>query len=411
MSSNNLPEILAPAGNFEKLQTVLTYGADAIYLSGQELSLRAQSQGFAWHELQEALDKAHQNGKRIYFCLNIFPYEKLLVKVQNYLNRLYKYPIDALIVSDPGVIDLAQNTLPHVPLHLSTQANTYNSASVRFWQRLGIKRINLARELNLKMIRLIRGKNPDIELETFVHGAMCMALSGRCLLSAYLNQRSANQGLCTHPCRYHYRPTTLFLEEKKRPDRPIWELREENNYSEILASEDLCLFNYLSWFLKVGIDSLKIEGRMKTSSYLAPVVDVYSTAIKDLQNKIFRPKLYLRELNYSLNRPISTGFFLPGKRKIIAHHQNKKNQNPVLAKILNKEKEDKWLISIRHRWHRSDELQILVPGLKRPYIYSQKYKLENKLGEEKTEVHSGTVAWLRCDHPDLKENFFLRKGE
>ncbi|MFW6415446.1 MAG: peptidase U32 family protein [Thermodesulfobacteriota bacterium] len=409
ITRHNLPEILAPAGNPERLQTALTYGADAVYLGGPELNLRAQSQGFDWEELDLALDRAHTAGKKIYFCLNIFPVEEQLPVTEDYLQKLEQRPLDGLIVADPGLVALARRTVPQIPIHLSTQANTTNSASVNFWKDMGVKRVNLARELNLRQIRKIRDHAPDTELESFVHGAMCMAISGRCLLSSYLNQRSANQGWCTHPCRYDYRVVSLGLEERKRPGKTIWETRQEAEYSDILASEDLCLIKYLGWFVNNNINALKIEGRMKTSSYLAQVVDIYKTALQDLSQNRFRPGLYFSELGHTSSRPLGTGFFLPTGRRTLLQPAKDKMPTPVLAKLLYQESEDSWLISVRHRFEQKSGFRILLPGLQRPQLKAGEFALENLEGERVNTLHSGLQGKLRSDRPELKPGILLRK--
>ncbi len=409
LTNHNLPEILAPAGNPERLETALTYGADAVYLGGPELNLRAQSQGFDWEELEQALTKIHAAGRKIYFCLNIFPVEEQLPRIKEYLQELRQYPLDGLIVADPGTVALARRILPELPIHLSTQANTTNSASVNFWKEMGVQRVNLARELNLKQIRRIREAAPDMELESFVHGAMCMAISGRCFLSSYLNQRSANLGWCTHPCRYDYRVASLGLEEKKRPGKMLWEAYQDGDYTDILASEDLCLIKYLGWFIKNNINALKIEGRMKTSSYLSQVVDIYKTALRDISQNSFRPDLYLSELGHISSRVLGTGFFLPTGRRTVLEPPSDKIPAPVVAKLLYQESEDTWLISVRHRFEQESGFRILVPGLQRPLVNPADYALENLEGERVSTLHSGIQGKLRSQRPELAPGLLLRK--
>jgi putative protease len=291
-------------------------------------------------------------------------------------------------------------------VHLSTQSNTTNSLSVKFWKEIGIKRINLARELSLKDIKVIRKMVPDIELEVFVHGAMCMAISGRCHLSAYLNSRSANQGLCTHPCRFLYKIKGVAVEEKQRPDRILWEYFEDEDFSSFFAAEDLCLIKYLKWFVSNKIDALKIEGRMKTSSYLGVVIDVYSTALKDLKQKRFRLNLYLKELKNATTRVCNTGFFLPNKRLDIITPPS--SRNPIVFKVLNQLSQNKYLVSIRHKIDLSKELEILVPGLKRPKIAPFEYCFEDETGTILKEVNSGITCYFRYETNKLKENYLVR---
>lgn len=406
MAPRMQPELLAPVGTPERLDTALTYGADAVYLGGSELNLRAQSSGFDGSDLDLALETAHSVHSRVYYCLNILPRPEQMPLVCEHLHRLGDKPIDALIAADPGVINLAQKIVPHIPIHLSTQANTSNPQAAAFWQAQGIRRVNLARELDFKAIRTIRRAIPDLELEVFIHGAMCMAISGRCHMSAYLNERSANQGLCTHPCRFQYR--ALSLEEAKRPGEPTWDLAVSQDYTAVLASEDLALIDFIPWLVKAGIQSLKIEGRMKTSSYLAQVVDVYATALADMRAKTFRPKLYWQELAFATTRPLGTGFFLPGRRKRLITPNRSQSQAPVLAKITHAQGPGAWRVSVRHRWKADQAVQILVPGLRRPELSPASYGLELPPRTKTPVLHSGQEGILRSEHPDLRPGLMLR---
>jgi putative protease len=403
-----LPELVAPAGTLERLHTLLTYGADAVYLGGHELNLRAKARNFGRDELEQALLAAHSQNRRIYYCLNALPREADLDALHSNLEELEGLDLDGIIAADPGVVSEALQRLPHIPVHLSTQANTSNSLAARFWQSMGVTRINLARELNLKEMRRLRQSNPEIELETFIHGAMCLAVSGKCLLSSYLNDRSANRGECTHPCRFDYRILGVALEERLRPGAPLWEAWEEEGATSLLSSEDLCLFPFLAWFVNNRIDGLKIEGRMKTSSYLAPVVDVYRTALQDLARGRFRPRLYARELGISASRPAGTGFFLPAGRRKRLLTPRPGSRQPIAAKLLQREGQSKWLLSVRHRWHAAEKAEILVPGLSRPVLQPGAYRLERPEGQALDTVHSGMQACLRSDHPELQEGLLLR---
>ncbi len=403
----NRPELLAPAGNFERLETALCYGADAVYLGGEDFNLRAQGHGFSWDELCLARKRTREHQVRLYYCLNILAQDRHLARIREDLSRLAGMDLDGLIVADPGVLDLARDMAPTVPIHLSTQANTSNASSVLFWQRQGVRRVNLARELNLPSIRTIRSRAPDMELEVFVHGAMCMALSGRCLMSAHLNQRPANLGLCTHPCRFEYKVTGVALEERRRPGQPVWEVVRGQPYTRLLASEDLCLVKYLAWFARNGIDALKIEGRMKTSLYLAQVLDVYVTALKDLHAGTFRPGTYLQELAQASSRALGTGLTLPRKR--IFHQPGEVSEpRPVLAQLGQGRREAEWPVRVKSRWESSKPVHILVPGLERPRLSPGDYVLESPSGARLDVVHSGQEARLRCDHPQLATWRLLR---
>ncbi|MFP4212751.1 MAG: peptidase U32 family protein [Desulfohalobiaceae bacterium] len=410
MHKHPIPELLAPAGNLEKLHTALAYGAQAVYLGGPGLNLRARGANFAWQDLEQAINLARANACRVYFCLNLLAEQSQLPLVRDYLERLRDYSLQGLIIADPGVLDLARQKLPGLPLHLSTQANTSNALSARFWQRQGVSRVNLARELNLKALRSIRQQVPDLELEVFVHGAQCLALSGRCLLSACLTSRSANQGLCTQPCRFQYQVRSICLEEKERPGQETLHIAPGQDFEQILAPEDLCLVKYLPWLVKNRINSLKIEGRMRSSSYLAQVLDVYHTALQDISQGRYRPGLYLNELAASQIRPLGSGFFLPGGRRVFFSPKRSSLKTPVLAKVLHKLGPEQWLLSVRYRWQQDFYVHLLLPGLRRPLIKPGDYCLEDERGQKKQVVHSGQRAVLRIQDWRLQPGLMLRKA-
>jgi len=411
-----MPELLAPAGNPEKLATALTYGADAIYLGGPGPNLRAPGAGFAdWAAVAEAVATAHAAGSQAYLCLNALPTQTHLPAVEQALEHLADLAgtqrPDALIVADPGVLHLARRHLPQMPLHLSTQANTANAAAASFWAEQGATRVNLARELTLADTRAMAAACPGVELEAFVHGAMCMAVSGRCTMSAHLNRRSANLGLCTHPCRFQYRatatrPLAVRLEEAQRPGRDTWEVLEQDGFTSVLAAEDLCLARYLPWFARVGLTALKIEGRMKSGGYLAHTVDVYATALADFARGAWRPELYMAELLNTASRTLATGFFLPGGRQVA--WAAPAQQRPVLGRINRQLGPEAWEVAVRARWNADAPIAIMVPGLQRPTIANNDYTLEDAQGARRTDAHSGTTLTLRCPHPALRQGLFLR---
>lgn len=400
-----IPELLCPAGDEEKFFTALTYGADAIYLGGQELSLRAKTKGFALDKLPYFLKLAKAQKVKVYFCLNILAWEKHLTQVKDYLFQLKELDLDGLIVADPGVISLAKEIAPNLPLHLSTQANTSNSASILFWQKQGIKRINLARELTYKQLTQIKQRVPkDIELEVFVHGAMCMALSGRCFLSSYLNQRSANLGLCTHPCRFEYKYSLL---EKTR-EQELFEVEEQNEFSKILASEDLGLLKYLKWFCKKEFTALKIEGRNKTTSYLARVIDIYKTALLALAKhpSTFSLETYYNYLKPTLTRPLSTGFFLP-KRKILLTPP--KNKKAILAQIDKSFNQHTYLVKVKSRWETQKDVYLLYPRLKKVLLKAKDYALEKENGEKVSLAHPGLNYFLKTEFSNLPSHILIEE--
>lgn len=277
--SPQIPELLAPAGNFEKLIAAVHYGADAVYLGGQKYSLRARAANFDAEEMRRAVDFAHARGVKVYVTVNVFAHNRDFHDLEAYLRLLQEIDVDGCIVSDPGILIVAQQVVPDLPLHLSTQANVTNQASARFWVQHGITRLNLARELGLEEIRAIRTAT-DAELEVFVHGALCISYSGRCMLSTYLTGRNANQGDCAHPCRYSY-----ALVEAKRPGE-YFPVEEDNRGTYIFNSRDLCLLRQLPALVNAGVNAIKIEGRMKSIGYVGAVVRVYRQALDWLRQQI-----------------------------------------------------------------------------------------------------------------------------
>lgn len=308
------PELLAPAGDWEKLKYALAYGADAVYMGGQEFGLRAYAGNFSLEEMKKAVSWTHGSGKKLYITVNIFAHEPDFEELPAYLKQLEELGVDGAIVSDPGIIAIAQETAPRLPLHLSTQANSTNSYSVRFWLKQGIERVVLARELTLEELREMRSKVKG-ELEIFIHGAMCMSYSGRCLLSNYLTGRDANRGECTQPCRWGY-----SLVEEKRPDQRF-PIEEDQRGTYVFNSHDLCLLPHLPLLKEINLDSFKIEGRMKSVQYVASTVKVYREAIDTLWDQgeeAFQKKLpqWLEEMDKVSHRDYSPGFLFgkPGAK-------------------------------------------------------------------------------------------------
>lgn len=299
------PELLAPAGNMEKLKMALLYGADAVYLGGKAFGLRAFGGNFTNEELQEAVDFAHKLGKKIYVTVNIFPHNSDIAKLPAYLTFLNEIKVDAILVADLGVFTLAKGYAPDVELHISTQANNTNWAAVNAWAELGASRVVLAREMSLEEIKEIREKC-SVELEMFVHGAMCISYSGRCLMSNYLTGRDANRGSCAQPCRWNY-----ALVEEKRPGQYFPVLEDERG-TYIFNSKDMCLLPYLPDVIASGVDSLKIEGRMKSVHYAASVVKAYREAIDSYfaaPEQFEAKKEWVEELDKVSHRAYTTGFY------------------------------------------------------------------------------------------------------
>ena len=301
------PELLAPAGNMEKGKMALLYGADAIYLGGKMFGLRAFANNFDLPEIAEIAAYAHSLGKKVYVTVNIFAHNEDIAKLPDYLLELEKAKVDALLISDLGVWQTARQVVPKMALHVSTQANTTNFAAVQAWQQLGAERVVLARELSLQEIADISAKT-EVELETFVHGAMCISYSGRCLLSSYLTGRDGNRGACTQACRWEY--NMYKLGEQKRPGE-YFDLEEDEHGTYVMNSKDLCLIEYLPELMAAGVCSLKIEGRMKSVHYVATVVSVYRKAIDACwadREHYSVPKEWITELNKVSHRQYTTGF-------------------------------------------------------------------------------------------------------
>ncbi len=330
-NQKTIPELLAPAGSFEKLVTAIHYGADAVYLGGKRYSLRARAANFDDDALRQAVTYAHQHNVTIYVTVNIFAHNRDLKDLDSYLLFLQDAGVDGLIISDPGILLKAGQIVPDLPVHLSTQANVTNLESARFWAKQGVSRLNLAREMSIKEIKQIR-KATDVELEVFVHGALCISYSGRCMLSNYMTGRDANQGDCAHPCRYSYR-----LEEEKRPGE-YFPVEEDERGTYIFNSKDLCLLDKLPQLVAAGVDSIKIEGRMKSVYYVGAVVRVYRAALDWIkeQNVSFEngadliiPEIFHDEITKVGTRGQSSNFFNkpPGEKEMLYNDMRARQQH------------------------------------------------------------------------------------
>ncbi len=299
-------ELLAPAGNLEKLKMAVLFGADAVYLAGEEFGLRTASDNFSFEDMKIGVSFAHDRGKKVYLTMNIIPHNQDIAKAASFLEKAKETGIDAVIVSDPGMFSLIRKIAPELSIHISTQANITNIESVNFWHSVGASRVVLARELSLEEIKQIRDGVPsDMELEAFVHGAMCMSYSGRCLLSNYLTGRDANKGDCAQPCRWKY-----HLVEEKRPGE-YYPIQEDERGTFIFNSKDLCMIRHIPELIQSGISSFKIEGRVKSSFYVATVVKAYRDAIDAYYSE--EPYQYNEEWYEEIakvsNRDFTTGFF------------------------------------------------------------------------------------------------------
>ncbi len=354
------PELLIPAGNLEKLRTALLYGADAVYIGVPGLSLRAAQAEMSLEDLATGIAEAHAQGVKVYGALNTFARNNDLETARRMIPSLTATGLDALIVSDPGLVRLIRQIAPQMALHLSTQANTTNIEAVRFWQDQGIRRIILSRELNLLEIGEIAAAVPEMELEIFIHGAMCMSYSGRCYLSAWRNKRSANQGDCTQPCRWEYR-----LSEATRPDDPII-LEEDERFSYLLSSKDLCLIEHLPDVLASGVTSVKIEGRMKSSYYVAVVTRTYRQALDALiqQGEKYRcnPQ-WQEELGKISHRGYTTGFAFAEEKinECSPHIKNIQTHEPAGIVLDYDDIEKRVLIDVRNNTKANDIVELLLP--------------------------------------------------
>ncbi len=355
------PELLAPAGNMEKLETALLYGADAVYVGGEQFGLRAQAGNFTLEQLARARELTLRLNRRLYLTLNAYLMPGETEACAAYLEQLRDLDLDAYIVADPGVLALVQAGDPGREIHLSTQANTTNAEAVRFWSRAGVRRINLARELSLEDIRAVRSAT-DVELEVFVHGAMCVAYSGRCLLSAALTERGANRGLCTQPCRWSY-----ALMEKTRPGQ-YFPIEEDARGSYVMNSRDLCLLEQLPQLIDAGVDSLKIEGRMKSRYYVAAVTRVYRKALDAyLENPAgWHCQSSLREeLESVSHRPYSTGFFL-GKDdpQLQTDHGGYIRRCDFVGEVSRVHADGRGLVIGRNRFFPGETLELIGPDMR-----------------------------------------------
>lgn len=354
MKSNHKVELLAPAGNMERLMTAIHFGADAVYLGTTAFSLRNMADNFSIEELRQAVEYAHEKGVKIYVTVNAFMRDSELENLESTLKSIADCGADALIINDPSVIRTAKRVIPDMPLHLSTQANTLNSETALFWHENGIERIVLARELKLSEIAEMRKKLPEtLELEAFVHGAMCVSYSGRCLLSNYIAGRDSNKGECVQPCRWSYE----FRERGSNTDYFTLETDPAGSY--ILNSRDMCMAEHLDEIIDSGIISLKIEGRMKSILYVATVVNAYRMALDGADMGIV-----MEELNRISHRPYTTGFMLDNNAELMAPESGAYIQDYRIAAVVldYDESTHTAFIEQRNRFFDGEELHILSPG-------------------------------------------------
>lgn len=384
----NKPEILAPAGNLEKLKTAITFGADAVYLGGSKLNLRAFANNFSDDELKEGIEFAHTREKRVYVTVNVIPHNDDLDGLEEYLINLYNLGVDAIIVSDPGIIMTAREVVPNMEIHLSTQANNVNYKSANFWYKQGVKRIVVARELSLNEIKGIRENiSEDCDLEAFVHGSMCMSYSGRCLISNYMTGRDSNRGECAQPCRYKY-----ALVEEKRPNQ-YFPIVEDDKGTYLLNSKDLCMIKHIPELVKSGINSFKIEGRMKSSYYVASVVKSYREALDSYMENPEKYKFkeeWMDNLLKTSHRDYYTGFYFGDKDSQIYENSSYIRDYDIVG-IVREYNPDTKIATIeqRNKIFDGDTVEIL-----RPIGANFKIKLEDLTNKDGEKIDSTPVAQM-----------------
>lgn len=393
-------ELLAPAGNIEKLKYAYQYGADAAYIGIKNFSLRAKADNFGRDEVEYI--KEIKGDKKLYCALNIFFHHDDIKQLERDIDQFADYPFDAFIISDIGILNILKKHFPDRELHLSTQANCVNGESAKIYRDLGFSRVILGRETPLKDIIEIKQSVPDLELETFVHGAMCMAYSGRCFLSKMMTDRSANQGSCAHSCRWTYK----VLEERERPGE-YYPVEEGDNYTTIMSSKDLCMIDYIQELKDAGIDSLKIEGRMKSIYYAAVVTRAYRKMIDSKMGQNI-PDLegFREELFKVSHREFSTGFYFDKEDIEESTTKMYERQYAFLGSVGEKDEEGRWIIDVKNQIRLTDEIEFIGPDLL--YVKCENFKLYDDKGAEVEKADHGKYYTLTTDTP-LEEGYIIRK--
>lgn len=403
-------ELLAPAGDLEKLKMAIIYGADAVYLGGEAFGLRRASKNFNLSQIEEGVNFAHERGKKVYVTLNIVPHDKDLEGLEKYVQDLANIKVDAVIVSDPGMFAVIKRTVADLPIHISTQASVTNYETIMFWYDLGVRRIVLARELSFEEIKEITRKIPkDLEIEAFVHGAMCMAYSGRCLISNYMTGRDANMGDCAQPCRYKYN-----LVEEKRPGEyfPVY---EDDEGTFIFNSKDLCMLEHIPNLVDSGITSFKIEGRVKSAYYVATVIRSYRMAIDDYYKQgdsyLYDPS-YLDEIKKVSHRDFTTGFYFgkPDKNAQVYTTSSYIRGYDFVGRVLDYNEETNIAtVEQRNRMFLGEEIEIFGPQAKH---FSQ--KIEEMWDEEGNKIdvapHPQQIIKIRLDNA-VEQFYLIRKSK
>ncbi len=394
-------ELLAPAGSYSKLLTALHFGADAVYVGGKSFSLRTFADNFTDEELQSAVGLAHSLGKKVYVTANIFAKNADFALLQDYLKRLETLNVDAAIISDPGVVYMAKKVAPKLPIHLSTQANTTNKYAVKFWQEQGVSRVILARELSINEIADIHEFTPETELEAFVHGAMCISYSGRCLLSDYLDGRSSNRGACVQSCRWRYEVRALNATNGKSEWQPI---EEDEKGTYIFNSKDLNMLAYLQQMEGAGVRSFKIEGRMKSGYYLATVINAYRRLMDGGELKISE-----KELCNVAHREYTTAYTLGSNPETVNYTDSQSKGDYVYIADVVGNAQGYVYAEMRNRFRKGDVLEVLSPNAEfaKTFIAEEIYDSKGALTDDCKLVQE--IYKIKCPYLLNKGDYLRRK--
>ena len=402
-------ELLIPASSLEVLKTAVFYGADAVYIGGELYGLRAKAKNFSRQDMEEGIRYAHAHGVKVYVTANIVAHNRDLAGIEEYFRELKEMGPDALIISDPGVFTIARKICPEIQVHISTQANSTNYATYNFWHDLGASRVVAARELTLEELARIRENIPeDMEIEAFIHGAMCISHSGRCLLSSYFTGRSANMGECTHPCRWKY-----YVMEESRPGEYL-PVEENDRGTYIFNSKDLCMIEHIPEILEAGIDSLKIEGRMKTALYVAAVARTYRKAIDDyrISRERFRENLpyYKKEIAKCTYRQFTTGFFFgnPHEEAQIYDESTYVKEYTYIGIVQKTDDQGRCMIYQRNKFSVGEEIEIMLPDGTNE-IRTVKALYDGEGNPVESAPHPKQEIWIDLG-TELKEGYLLRRA-
>lgn len=405
------PELLAPGGSLTKLKTAIMYGADAVYIGGEAFSLRVAAENFSIDDIKRGIEFAHERDKKVYLTANIIPHNDDIDEFESYIDKIRPLGFDAVLISDPGMFDVMREKAPEIPIHVSTQANNTNYRSALMWHKMGAQRVVLAREMSFDEIAKIREKTPDtLELEAFIHGAMCISYSGRCLLSNYMTNRDSNQGACSHPCRWNYK-----LVEETRPNEYM-DIMENERGTFIFNSKDLCMIEHIPELVKSGIESLKIEGRVKTEYYVATVIGAYR---REIDRYLDNPDKYTfntdeyEELCKVSHRPYTTGFYFnkPDSNSQVYTSSSYIRDYDLIGIVCDYDKETGIAkITQRNRFFKGDTIEIMRP-MEKNIIQTVDY-LKNENNED-VEVanHAEEILYIKTKEPVIRGSMLRKKRD